>query len=265
MKEYLMTNQKLQEVFWKTKHILCEYDYYIHISKKIIHMTNSENMIPHLMGLQYLGSRKMFTGDKGVYLIKKFRLKYTSLEKMVKKYYPKTERAVSMLAMIKSKIDNLHRIEEILTGESKLYIYDAALNSTSELKTNYLIVNEQDEIVLQMGLVKVKGRKEYHCNTFMIHYKENANYDIHYKNLTQCYEIQKIVRENKSSKFKEVIYQSEESKERERKGIKKILEKNGIKAGEKLIDEIHGYNIEYGKFHDFEELEKKGIVSKSML
>ncbi|MCI5934248.1 MAG: hypothetical protein MRZ65_01865 [Lachnospiraceae bacterium] len=43
-------------------------------------MTNSENMIPHLMGMQYVGRPDMFTGDRGVYMIKKGRLKYDSLE-----------------------------------------------------------------------------------------------------------------------------------------------------------------------------------------
>ena len=62
-------------------------DYYIHIPKKIIHVTNSENMIPHLMGMQYIGRPDMFTGDRGAYMIKKQRLKYDSLEKLVQKYY----------------------------------------------------------------------------------------------------------------------------------------------------------------------------------
>lgn len=255
-----MTNQKLQDAFWSAKHILCEYDYYIHISKKIIHVTNSENMIPHLMGLQYLGAKQTFTGDKGVYLIKKSRLKYSSLEKLVKKYYRKMEKAISILAMIRGKIDNLYRIEELLSTNSILYIYDAALNPMSELKTDYLIVNEQDKVVLQLGLVKVKDRKEYHCNTFMIDYKENANFDVHYRNLTHYHAIQKVVRENKKVKCREVIYQSKDSIEREKIGIKKMLEQNGIESEEKLIEEIQSYNMKHGKFHEVEELVEKGIV-----
>ncbi len=46
-----MANQKLLEVFLNTKRILCKNDYYIHIPKKIIRVTNTENMIPHLMGM----------------------------------------------------------------------------------------------------------------------------------------------------------------------------------------------------------------------
>ena len=260
-----MANQKLQDVFWNTKHILCEYDYYIHISKKIIYVTNSENMIPHLMGLQYLDSGQAFTGDKGVYLIKKLRLKYTSLEKIVKKYYPKMEKAMSILAMIKGKIENLYRIEEMLTSKSNLYIYDAKSNPMSELKTNYLIVNEQEEMVLQLGLIKAKGRKEYHCNTFMIAYRENANFNVHYRNLTHFYEIQKIVRENKRSRCREVIYQSEKSRDREKNGINKMLENSGMEKDEKLIEEIYNCNVKYGKFHNVVELEEKGIVPKSTL
>lgn len=70
-----MANQKLLEVFLNTKRIICMSDYYIHISKKIIHVTNLENMIPHLMGMQYIGKPDMFTGDRGAYMIKKQRLK----------------------------------------------------------------------------------------------------------------------------------------------------------------------------------------------
>lgn len=62
-----MANQKLLEVFLNTKRILCKNDYYIHIPKKIIRVTNTENMIPHLMGMQYVGRPDMFTGARGAY------------------------------------------------------------------------------------------------------------------------------------------------------------------------------------------------------
>ena len=39
------------------------------------------------MGMQYIGRPDMFTGDRGAYIIKKQRLKYDSLEKLVQKYY----------------------------------------------------------------------------------------------------------------------------------------------------------------------------------
>ena len=159
-----MANQKLLEVFLETKRILCESDYYIHIPKKIIHVTNSENMIPHLMGMQYIGRPDRFTGDRGAYMIKKQRLKYNSLEKLVQKYYRAENKQASMLAMINGKIDNLHRIEDMLSAYSVLYLYDVAANPNSELKTDYLLVNHLEEMVLQLGIVKVANRKsqEYH-------------------------------------------------------------------------------------------------------
>lgn len=43
----------------------------INDKNRIIHVTNSENMIPHLMGMQYIGKPDMFTGDRGAYMIKK--------------------------------------------------------------------------------------------------------------------------------------------------------------------------------------------------
>lgn len=105
-----MANQKLLEVFLETKRILCKNDYYIHIPKKMIHVTNTENMIPHLIGMQYVGRSDMFTGDRGAYMIKKGRLKYDSLEKLVRKYYRGENKQASLLAMVNGKIDNLHRI-----------------------------------------------------------------------------------------------------------------------------------------------------------
>ena len=60
--------------FWRffqdTKETLCRYDYYIHTQKRILHLTNSEIKIPHLMGMQYLGKPNQFTGDFGAYAIK---------------------------------------------------------------------------------------------------------------------------------------------------------------------------------------------------
>ena len=232
-----MANQKLLEVFLDTKRILCKNDYYIHIPKKIIHVTNSENMIPHLMGMQYVGRPDMFTGDRGVYMIKKGRLKYDSLEKLVRKYYRGENKQASLLAMVNGKIDNLHRIEDMLSTYSDLYLYDVAANPELELKTDYLLVNHQEDMVLQLGLVKSNKKKvqEYHCNSFMVDYKKNDDYDLHYRNLTQRYEISKIVREDKITKRAEVIYQSRIAEERELAGIEKMLASVEVSISEKLV------------------------------
>lgn len=251
-----MANQKLLEVFLNTKRILCVSDYYIHIPKKIIHVTNSENMIPHLMGMQYIGRTDMFTGDRGAYMIKKQRLKYTSLEKLVQKYYRGKSKQDSMLAMVNGKIDNLHRIEDMLSTYSKLYLYDVAANPESELKTDYLLVNQLDDRVLQLGIVKADKKKtqEYHCNSFMVDYKENDDYDLHYRNLTQCYEISKIVREDKVTKHSEVIYQSNSAKEREIEGIEKMLISNEIAVNSSLVKAIFRLNQKFGEYHTIDML-----------
>lgn len=260
-----MANQKLLEVFLETKQILCRNDYYIHIPKKTIHVTNSENTIPHLMGMQYVGRPDMFTGDKGAYMIKKGRLKYDSLEKLVKKYYRGENKQNSILAMVNGKIDNLHRVEDMLSTYSVLYLYDVAANPESELKTDYLLVNDLQEMVLQLGLVKAENRKlqEYHCNSFMVDYKNNDDYDLHYRNLTMCYEINKIVREDKITKRAEVIYQSKSAEEREFAGIEKMLVSAGIPVSEKLIKAVFRLNQKFGEYHtldmlsDAEQLMKK--------
>lgn len=251
-----MANQKLLEVFLNTKRILCKSDYYIHVPKKIIHVTNSENMIPHLMGMQYIGRPDMFTGDKGAYMIKKGRLKYNSLEKLVQKYYRGKSKQDSMLAMVNGKIDNLYRIEDMLSTYSVLYLYDVTANPESELQTDYLLVNHLDDRVLQLGMVKAdkKNVQEYHCNSFMVDYKENDDYDLHYRNLTQRYEISKIVREDKITKRSEVIYQSKAAEERELAGIEKMFKASGIKENTKLIKAIFRLNQRFGVYHTIQML-----------
>ncbi len=251
-----MANQKLLEVFLNTKKILCGSDYYIHIPKKIIHVTNSENMIPHLMGMQYIGRPDMFTGDRGAYMIKKQRLKYDSLEKLVQKYYQGKSKQASMLAMVKGKIDNLYRIEEMLSTYSVLYLYNVAANPESELKTDYLLVNQLDDRVLQLGMVKADKKKvqEYHCNSFMVDYQKNNNYDLHYRNLTQYYEISKIVREDKITKRSEVIYQSTSAEEREIAGIEKMLFAVAVEGNKKLVKAIFRLNQRFGVYHTIDML-----------
>ena len=251
-----MANQKLLEVFLNTKRILCKSDYYIHVPKKIIHVTNSENMIPHLMGMKYIGRPDMFTGDKGAYMIKKGRLKYNSLEKLVQKYYRGKSKQDSMLAMVNGKIDNLYRIEDMLSTYSVLYLYDVTANPESELQTDYLLVNHLDDRVLQLGMVKAdkKNVQEYHCNSFMVDYKENDDYDLHYRNLTQRYEISKIVREDKITKRSEVIYQSKAAEERELAGIEKMFKASGIKENTKLIKAIFRLNQRFGVYHTIQML-----------
>lgn len=251
-----MANQKLLEVFLDTKRILCKNDYYIHIPKKIIHVTNSENMIPHLMGMQYVGRTDMFTGDRGVYMIKKGRLKYDSLEKLVRKYYRGENKQASLLAMVNGKIDNLHRIEDMLSTYSDLYLYDVTANPELELQTDYLLVNHQEEMVLQLGLVKSNKKKvqEYHCNSFMVDYKKNDDYDLHYRNLTQRYEISKIVREGKITKRAEVIYQSRIAEERELAGIEKMLESAEISRSEMLVKAVFRLNQRFGEYHTLDML-----------
>ena len=251
-----MANQKLLEVFLNTKRIICMSDYYIHIPKKIIHVTNTENMIPHLMGMQYIGKSDMFTGDRGAYMIKKQRLKYDSLEKLVQKYYRGKSKQDSMLAMVNGKIDNLYRIEDMLLTYSELYLYDVTANPDSELKTDYLLVNQLEDRVLQLGMVKADKKKvqEYHCNSFMVDYKENDDYDLHYRNLTQRYEISKIVREDKITKRTEVIYQSTSAEDREKAGIEKMLGADGIEENVKLVKAIFRINQRFGIYHTMEML-----------
>ena len=102
----------LLQIFRDTKEVLCEYDYYIHTQKRILHLTNSEIKIPHLMGMQYLGKPNQFTGDFGAYAIKKQRVTIESVEKLVRKYYKTEEKQRRMPEMIYRKLDNLGELGE---------------------------------------------------------------------------------------------------------------------------------------------------------
>ena len=189
-------------------------------------------------------------------MIKKQRLKYDSLEKLVQKYYHGNSKQNSILAMVNGKINNLYRIEDMLSTYSVLYLYDVSANPESELKTDYLLVNHLDDRVLQLGMVKAdkKRGQEYHCNSFMVDYKKNDDYDLHYRNLTQYYEISKIVREDKITKRSEVIYQSNSAEEREMTGIEKMLVSAGVGADNKLIKAIFRLNQKFGIYHTMEML-----------
>ena len=112
--------QTLLQIFQETKEVLCEYDYYIHTQKRILHLTNSEIKIPHLMGMQYLGKPNQFTGDFGAYAIKKQRVTIESVEKLVRKYYKTEEKQRRMLEMIHRKLDNLAELGEMFSS----YSYD---------------------------------------------------------------------------------------------------------------------------------------------
>lgn len=251
-----MADHRLLKIFKNTKEILCGSNYYIHVPKKILRVTNTKDMIPHLMGLQYVGKPGMFTGDRGAYMLKKERITYEGVQKLVQKYYRKAKKQDSMLGMIYGKMNNLYQIESMLSSYSELYLYDTSANPELELKTDYLLVNQKEDMVLQLGLVKAgeKNSKDYHCNSFMVDYKSNDNYDLHYKNLNVSYEISKIVKEDKKTGDMKVIYQSKAAENRELSGIVKMLEAEAISADDKLVKAIYRLNVKFGCYHTIDML-----------
>lgn len=197
----------LFDIFQNTKDILCKYDYYIYIPKRVIHLTNSELKIPHLMGMQYVGRPNQFTGDYGVYSIKKKRITVASIEKLVRKYYRTEEKQRIILDIIYRKLNNLYMLDEIFHSYSKLYLYEKGRNPNTEFDCNYLMVHESRKVILHLGLVKsVNNRNVYHCNSFMATYRNDREENIFFSNLSTRYEIEKIIREDKQSKVQEVIY-----------------------------------------------------------
>ena len=251
--------QSLLDIFKKTKEVLCKYDYYIYTSKKILHLTNSELKIPHLMGLQYVGRPNQFTGDFGVYSIKKKRITHDSIAKLVSKYYKTKEKQQVILEMIYRKLNNLHLLEEMFHSYSKLYLYEKAPGT--EFDCDYLMIHESGKRILHLGLIRdVDDKGEYHCNSFMTTYQTDREKDLFFCHLAHRYEINKIVREDKVTKRSETIYLSSEAEYRERSGIEKMLKAEGIGSDEKLIKEIIKVNLKFGKYHLLSELNEQSIM-----
>lgn len=260
-----MKDTRLLEIFQSVKETLCRYDYYIHTSKRILHLSNTEDKIPHLMGLQYAGRPNQYTGDFGAYSVKKGRITMQSVEKLVGKYYKTEEKQRRILEVIHLKMDNLYLLPDMFSSYSKLYLYDTGKREDSEFDSDYLMVHEMNDRILHLGLIKVGGKRKNlcQCNSFMTTYKRDKNSDSFYKNLEHCYEINKIVREDKITKRAEVIYQSNEVECRERSGIEKMLAAADIVSDDKLITEIIKVNLKFGKYHVLEELaDREGMLSK---
>ena len=77
---------------------------------------------------------------------------------------------------------------------------------------------------------------------------------MHYRNLTQRYEISKIVREDKITKRSEVIYQSNSATEREMAGIERMLMAVALSTDEKLMKAVFRLNQRFGEYHTLEML-----------
>lgn len=255
-KEEFMKDTRLLRIFNRTKDVLCKYDYYIYTAKKRFRLTNNELKIPHLMGLQYVGSSRKYTGEFGVYAIKKGKITLTLLEKMVRKYYRPKEKQDRMLKMIHLKLDNLCYLPEMFNSYSELYLFDVNHNPDSSFDSDYLLVHQIQDKILHLGLVNVQGKEKglCHCNSFITTYSAERDYDILYRNLTRSYKIMKIVREDKVTAQSEVVYQSEQAALREKAGIEKMLKAAGVKYDEKLVRYILKLNVKFGEFHTVEML-----------
>lgn len=256
--------QSLVDIFQNTKDVLCKYDYYIYTPKRILHLTNSELKIPHLMGLQYIGKPNQFTGDYGVYSIKKKRITHESIEKLVRKYYRTEEKQRLILEMIYRKLNNLHLIGEMFQSYSRLYLYKKTNNMDTEFNCDYLMVHERKNVILHLGLIKSKDRKDvFHCNSFMATYQKDREKEMFFCNLSKRYEINKIVREDKLTNEKKVLYMSAQTEQREKTGIEKMLAEAGKVVDDKLMKAILRLNTKFGEYHtidmlsDTEQLIKK--------
>lgn len=228
----------------------------IHTAKRILHLTNSELKIPHLMGLQYIGRPNQYAGDFGVYAVKKGRITIDSIEKLVRKYYKTKEKQDRMLKLIHLKLDYLCLLPKMFSSYSKLYLFDINHNQDSEFDSDYLLIHQMEDKVLHLGLVEAQGKEKdlCHCNSFITTYVAERDYDILYRDLEHSYEITKIVREDKQTKQAEVIYQSEQAALREKSGIEKMLLARRIEPEEKLVKYIMKLNVKFGEYHTMDML-----------
>lgn len=247
--------QTLLDIFLKTKEVLCKYDYYIYTSKQVFHLTNTELKIPHLMGLQYLGRPNQFTGDNGVYAMKKKRITLNSIDRLVRKYYKKEKQQQIMIEMIYRKLNNLHLMEEMFHSYSRLYLYEKMEDMGTGFDCDYLMVHESGKVVLHLGLIRSSTQKEmYHCNSFMATYQSDKERDVFFRNLSRQYEISKIVREDKQSKERETVYLSKQAELREQTGITKMFSAAGMEMDNELLKIILRLNIKFGEYHTLDML-----------
>lgn len=100
----------------------------------------------------------------------------------------------------------------------------------------------------------IKEKNLFHCNSFIVTYTSNEDYDHYYRNLQNRYEILKIVREEKATKKSEVIYQSKQASVHELGGIEKMLQAAELPYTEKLLKMILRLNIQFGKYHTIDML-----------
>lgn len=172
-----------------------------------------------------------------------------------------------ILEVIHLKLDNLLFLPEMFASYSKLYLYDLGKREDSDFDSDYLMVHEMRDRTLHLGIIKA-GRQEKdlcQCNSFMTTYKKDKNSDSFYRDLEHCYEINRIVREDKMTKRAEVIYLSSMAECRERTGIEKMLWAGGIRADEKLVTEIVKVNLKFGIYHTIDMLnDGEGLLAKCM-
>ena len=154
-------------------------------------------------------------------------------------------------------MDYLPLLKNMFSSYSTLYLFDANANPNSEFDSDYLLIHEEQEKVLHLGLIKAQNgdKNTCHCNSFMTTYCAERDYDILYRTLQHRYEILKIVREEKASKRAEVIYQSKEAETREMYGIVKMLEAANLSIDEKLVKAIYRLNVKFGCYHTIEMLQ----------
>ena len=158
--------------------------------------------------------------------------------------------------MIHLKLDYLSLLKNMFSSYSTLYLFDVNANPNSGFDSDYLLIHEEQEKVLHLGLIKAKNgdKNTCHCNSFMTTYRAERDYDILYRSLQHRYEITKIVREEKVSKRAEVIYQNREAENRELSGICKMLESSDITAEDKLVKAIYRLNVKFGCYHTLDML-----------
>ena len=94
-------------------------------------------------------------------------------------------------------------------------------------------------------------------------FQKDREKEMFFCNLSKRYEINKIVREDKLTNEKKVLYMSAQTEQREKTGIEKMLAEAGKVVDDKLMKAILRLNTKFGEYHtidmlsDTEQLIKK--------
>lgn len=205
--------------------------------KKEFYLSLSKQILPHLLGLHYINSNK--ESLKGIRLynhIKKNRISDRELYSLIQKHNP------DYLDNVRDRITNFKAFMENLENGRIVEM----TNSNTRIKSNYLIVQTEDNYIMQLG-VKDIGYEDV-FETFFI--RQDNDY---FKNTSLNEPIISIQRYNENGELEKFSFK--ETPEIE-KNIKPTIKENLENKTEDLPKRSSLLNRLSNKKNELEETEK---------